>query len=95
MTRKFSQKYNKIVLSSNQLNKKITLKNVTYTTCTMADYAFYSHDHHADNLSQNFRERGGVVVERWTPNQEVLGSIPLASQCCVLEKDTLTSYSTG
>ena len=24
----------------------------------------------------NIRERGGVVVERRTPNQEVLGSIP-------------------
>ena len=23
-----------------------------------------------------FRERDGVVVERWTPNREVLGSIP-------------------
>ena len=22
------------------------------------------------------RERGGVVVERWTPNREVMGSIP-------------------
>ena len=36
------------------------------------------------------RERGGVVVERRTPNQEVLGSIPTESPCCVLEQDTLT-----
>ena len=41
------------------------------------------------------RERGGVVVERWTPNREVMGSIPTAPLCCVLEQDTLTPYSTA
>ena len=44
------------------------------------------------------REHGGVVVERWTLNLEVLGSIPTdpqASPCCVLEQDILAPYSTG
>ena len=36
------------------------------------------------------RERGGIVVEHQTPNQEVLGSILQAAPCCVLEQDTLT-----
>ena len=38
-------------------------------------------------------ERGGVVVERRTPNQEVLVRSPQAAPCCVLEQDTLTPYS--
>ena len=38
-------------------------------------------------------ERGDVVVEHRTLNQEVLGSIP--TPCCVLEQDALTPYSTG
>ena len=43
------------------------------------------------------RECGGVVVERGTPNREVLGWVrfPQAAPCCVIEQDTLTPYSTG
>ena len=38
------------------------------------------------------RECGGVMVERRSPNREVLGSIPTGVE---LELDTLTPYSTG
>ena len=47
-------------------------------------------------IQQNIgRERDGVVVERRTPNREVLGSIPTSSTAFVLEQYTLTPYSTG
>ena len=46
----------------------------------------------------NFMERDGVVVDRRTLNQKVMGSIPRlpqASPCCGLEQDTLAPYGTG
>ena len=44
-----------------------------------------------DPAEQAYRERSGIVVEHWTPNREVLDSIPTG----VLEQDTLTPYNTG
>ena len=37
---------------------------------------------------------GDLVVEEWTPNQEVLGSNSIG-QGCVFEQDTLTALSSG
>ena len=39
-------------------------------------------------------ERGGSVVEGWTPEREV-GVRNLPPSCCVLEQDTLLPESTG
>ena len=41
------------------------------------------------------RERGGLVVERRTPNREVLSSIPTSVTVLRLLVKTLTPYSIG
>ena len=50
--------------------------------------AVKSNTQYSVSVIQN-RSRGGLVVERQTPEREVGGSI-LRSLCCVLEQDTFT-----
>ena len=40
-------------------------------------------------VHHDLSKRSGIVVERRTPNREVLDSIPQGSPCCVFEQDTL------
>ena len=40
-------------------------------------------------------ERGGSVVECWTPERQRSGVRNLPPPCCVLEQDTLLPESTG
>ena len=61
------------------------------TVCTKyTHFTLYYRQSGTCNLNQNC-----VVVERRTPNREVLGSMPTGVTCCVLEQDTFTPYSTG
>ena len=40
-------------------------------------------------------ERGGLVVESWTPEQEVGGSIPTSPSCVLEQRHIYSPKSTG
>ena len=59
-----------------------------YSLIYMSFYEFISRQRLIINNSYLAEgEQGGLLVDSWTPEQEVVGSNSLAPPCCVLEQD--------
>ena len=68
--------------------------NIDFVRVSCSQSRWLPLDNRCVHVLQNLStwERGGVLVENMTPNQEALGSIPLAAPCCVLEQGIFTLH---